>query len=116
MNKQQVSGRATQAKGKAKEMAGRTASVSGTGYGTLNGAMVWAFGLVLALLLAALGGGAALGAFGLGDTTAETLFGDTVLSSIWWTFIAMAVGLVIAAIGGMLGAPKNQAGPDRTVR
>lgn len=93
--------------------AGRTAAVAGPMAGAFNGAMVWALALVLAMLLSALGAGAAvglLGQFGITGDEAAGMFGGLNESGLWWTFIAMAVGLVVAAVGGLVGAPGDN--PD----
>lgn len=97
--------------------AGRTASVSGPVMGTFNGAMVWATSLVLALFLTVMGAGAAMGmvgVFGMEGAQPGEFFavGDAQMQA-WWTFIAMLGGLAVAAIGGLVGAPKGPTGVER---
>jgi hypothetical protein len=90
-------------------VAGRTATVSGPVFAALNGALVWALALVVTLLLVALGIGAAAGilnAFGIGDSGFAEFFGDNAGDRLWWTFGAMVIGLIVASLGGLLGAPR----------
>lgn len=98
--------------------AGGTAAVRGPMAGTFNGAMVWALTLVISMLLLTLGAGAAvglLGAFGMTGEDASGLFGGLSESGLWWTFGAMIVGLVIAALGGLVGSPKHNPEAGRGV-
>ncbi len=101
--------------------AGCTASVSGPAMGIFNGAMVWALSLVVTLLLVALGAGAAFGLMGavgvdfnVDAQTQGQLFG--IGDQVWWTFVAMLVGLGAAALGGYLGGPKHATLTDRSER
>ncbi|MEX2599551.1 MAG: hypothetical protein WD533_07845 [Dehalococcoidia bacterium] len=96
--------------------AGSTAAVGGSLAGAFNGAMVWALGLVVSLLLTTLGAGAAvgaLGAFGMTGEEAAGIFGGLDETGLWWTFGAMVVGLVVAAIGGLVGAPRENVEANR---
>jgi hypothetical protein len=92
--------------------AGKSAAVEGAMGSAFNGALVWAVTLVLTLLLVALGAGAALGLFGTFGMTGEEgvtqLFSSESTSRMWWTFIGMIVGLIVAAAGGFVGAPKEE--------
>ena len=99
--------------------AGRSAAVRGSMGGMFNGVRVWALALVLTLLLLALGAGAAfglLGAFGLtGTEDPQAVFAGMDSMALWWTFGAMAVGLVLCAIGGLIGGAGNKSNDLRTV-
>jgi hypothetical protein len=90
--------------------AGRTAAVAGPMSGAFNGAMVWALGLVLAITLTTLGAGAAvgiLGAFGMTGEDAEGVFAGFDEAGLWWAFGALVIGLAVAAVGGMVGGPRE---------
>lgn len=98
-------------------VAGRSAAVGGSMAGAFNGSMVWALALVLSVVLSALGAGAAiglLGQFGVTGDEAAGLFGGLDETGLWWTFIAMVVGLVVASVGGLVGAPRNNPEAGRT--
>lgn len=97
--------------------AGRSAAVGGPMSGAFNGAMVWALALVLAILLTTFGAGAAvglLGAFGITGEEAAGMFGGLEEAELWWTFGAMIVGLVVAAVGGLVGSPRTNPEASRT--
>lgn len=99
-------------------VAASTASFRGRRFGLFHGAMVWAASIAVILLglgtgLSTILGGAnyqmfALpgmdgGAFDLGDATAAA----------WTTFVSLTLGLVAAALGGMLGSRKGMLEVDR---
>jgi hypothetical protein len=97
--------------------AGRTSAVAGPMAGMFNGVMVWALAVVLALLFMSLGAGAAMGiigAFGITVAEVEAMFVGMDQIGLWWTFAALAIGLIVCAVGGLLGAPRHAPEAGRT--
>jgi hypothetical protein len=92
-------------------VAGRSAWHANPGWGAWHGALVWAFTMTLGMFLFAFGASTLGfdGAWGFtagADTDGRTgLFGDG--DGTWWPFVTMLVGLVAAAFGGFVGAPKD---------
>lgn len=87
-------------------VAAATSAVGGKPEGMFNGVMVWATLLVISLFLTAFGLGALLGAmtqFGL-FAAPPAVGGPNLVATAWGTFIALLVGLGVAALGGYLGA------------
>lgn len=96
-------------------VAGRTAAVRGRGPGLLNGFLVWALGVSLILLLAALGVGQLFGAAGdlfeqyraLGSPDANVSPAQVnrqLRDAAIPAFLSMALPALAAAIGGLVGA------------
>lgn len=101
-------------------VAGRMSESSDNGSGALNGFLVWALALVLILVLAAFGAGAAFGTlaqnFGPVVPGAEVdpaAAADAAQSAAWIAFISLALSATAAALGGWLGAASDD--DDRTV-
>ena len=93
-------------------VAGATAMWRGIGHGLLHGLVLWAVGIVALLVLSAVGGGIALGAFDTADVfdrfAADDV--DTVQANedaedaAGWALLGIGAALAAAAIGGALGA------------
>lgn len=88
-------------------VAAATSAIGGRLEGAFDGVMVWATLLVIGLILSAIGAGALLGAmtqFGsFGVTPAPGTTVD-VVATAWTTFVALLIGLAVAALGGYMGA------------
>jgi len=99
-------------------VAGKMSKGDDGGAGALNGFLVWALALVLILILAAFGAGAAFG------TLAES-FGPVAVdfdpnaaaegaqSAAWIAFISLALAATAATLGGLMGAANDD--HDHTV-
>lgn len=92
-------------------VAGRMSESNDNGSGALNGFLVWALALVLILILAAFGAGAAFGtladSFGPAVPGAEVdpaTAADAAKSAAWIAFISLALAATAATLGGWLGA------------
>ena len=101
-------------------VAGRMSESNDNASGALNGFLVWALALVLILILAAFGAGAAFGTlaqnFGPAVPGAEVdpaTAADAAKSAAWITFISLALAATAAALGGWLGAASDD--DDREV-
>jgi hypothetical protein len=101
-------------------VAARTSAVVGRGAGALNGFLVWALGVVLILTLGALGLSQLFGAAGdiFGQLQSSGVdpnsvnvdpnqAADAVRNSAIGGFISLALPAIAAAIGGILGARKE---------
>lgn len=66
----------------------------------MNGIIAWALVTLLSVVLVGTGTGVIIGGAFNDITNASAM-------SAWWAFIAMVAGVVAAAIGGMLGAPRD---------
>jgi len=100
-------------------IAGRSSGVAGRGASVLNGGLVWALSIVVLLLLlfisVLVGIASVLGGIGLPFVLTLTALGakPQLLGGVgpqtaaWITFIALAVALVLAAFGGMVGARRG---------
>ena len=79
------------------------------GAGALNGFLVWALALVLILILAAFGAGAAFGtlAENFGPVSVDVDPGtvaEGAQSAAWIAFISLALAATAATLGGLMGA------------
>jgi hypothetical protein len=103
-------------------VAGRTASVFSRGWGALNGAMVFLFGVPVMLWLASQGLGSLMGAYSgyAGDvannaqnTARNTTPADVaraaeqIRNGAWGSLLAAIVGLGASALGGYLGTRRD---------
>jgi hypothetical protein len=102
-------------------VAGRTSAVVGRGSGALNGFLVWALGVVLILALGALGLSQLFGAAGsiFGQLQSSGVSpsdvnvdpnqaADALRNSAIGGFVSLALPAIAAALGGMLGARKEE--------
>lgn len=101
-------------------VAGRMSESNDNGSGALNGFLVWALALVLILILAAFGAGAAFGTlaenFGPvvpGTDVDPAQAADAAKSASWIAFISLALAATAATLGGWLGAASED--DDRAV-
>jgi hypothetical protein len=101
-------------------VAGRMSESNDNGSGALNGFLVWALALVMILILAALGAGAAFGTlaqnFGPVVPGAEVdpaTAADEAKSAAWIAFISLALAATAATLGGWMGAASDD--DDRAV-
>jgi hypothetical protein len=93
-------------------VAGRSAGIAGRGGGVLNGFLVWALGLVLILVFAALGLGQLFGAPGdifaqfqqMGVGTIEQARMDQIQTGALGAFVGVILMALAATLGGLLGA------------
>ncbi len=91
-------------------LAARTSAFTGAFSGIVDGSLVWATTLLLALFLTGFGVAAALGPvlgqFNLFGITGPGLGGVTpnIVMSALWTLIGLVVSYVAAIAGGLLGA------------
>ncbi len=93
-------------------VAEKVVGVRGEGNGWVNGIIVFVLSLALIVAISALGSGASLfGALGTNFTdihnvamraTAVTNSTANVHQGLWWTFIAVAAGVIFGAIGGAI--------------
>lgn len=78
------------------------------GQGALNGFLVWALALVLILVLAAFGAGAAFGTlaqnFGPAIEVDPNAAAEGAQSAAWIAFISLALAATAATLGGLMGA------------
>ncbi|MCA1588624.1 MAG: hypothetical protein LC744_08250 [Chloroflexi bacterium] len=95
-------------------VAGRMSGANDHESGALNGFLVWALALVLILILAAFGAGAAFGtlaqSFGPVVPGAEVdpaTAADTAQAAAWIAFISLALAATAATLGGWLGAASD---------
>jgi len=82
------------------------------GAGALNGFLVWALALVLILILAAFGAGAAFGTlaetFGPGAVDVDPgTVAEGAQSAAWIAFISLALAATAATLGGLMGAASD---------
>jgi hypothetical protein len=102
-------------------VAARTSAVVGRGPGAMNGFLVWALGVMLILLLGAMGIGSAFGAAGdiFGQLRASGVTAsdvnvdpaqaaDAVRNSALAGFVSLALPALAAILGGVLGARKEE--------
>lgn len=103
-------------------VAGRTAAVEGRGSGALNGFLVWALGIVLILLIAALGLGGLFGAAGdlfsqyraAGSPQPDVDSADVaqgIRDAALPAFLGLALPALAATIGGFFGG-RDELGAD----
>jgi hypothetical protein len=93
-------------------VAEKIAGVRGEGNGWVNGIIVFVLSLALIIAISALGSGASLfGTLGTNftdihnvamRTTAVTNATDNIHQGLWWSFIAVAAGVIFGAIGGTI--------------
>lgn len=93
-------------------VAEKVASVRGEGNGWINGIIVFVLSLGLIVAISAIGSGASLfGALGtnftdIHNTAVRTTAAQNVINNIhqglWWSFIAIAAGVIFGAIGGAI--------------
>lgn len=93
-------------------VAEKAAGIRGEGNGWINGVIVFVLSLALIVAISALGSGASL--FGtLGTTftdvhntairtTAAANVTNNIHQGLWWSFIAIAAGVIFGAIGGAI--------------
>ena len=95
-------------------LAARTAAVGGRFMGMVHGSLVWALAVFISVILAAIGGAAALGVI-LGQSVTSVFGGQvtpgTAAATIWTLFAALIIGLIVAAIGGWIGARSTYDAP-----
>jgi len=103
-------------------VAGNMSDAHDQGSGGLNGFLVWALALVLILVLAALGAGAAFGTlaqnFGPVVPGAEVdpaAAAEGAQSAAWIAFISLALAATAATLGGWMGAAADDDDHDRVV-
>lgn len=100
-------------------LAARTSAFSGTFSGVLDGSLVWATTLLLALFLTGFGAVSALGPlfgqFTLFGITSPLPPGITIdfTASALWTLLGLVVSYVAAVVGGLLGSSQEA---ETTVR
>ena len=101
-------------------VAGRMSDATDHESGALNGFLVWALALVLILILAAFGAGAAFGTlaqnFGPVVPGAEVdpaVAADEAKAAAWIAFISLGLAATAATLGGWLGAASDD--EDRAV-
>ncbi|HLW00762.1 MAG TPA: hypothetical protein VKT82_19040 [Ktedonobacterales bacterium] len=86
----------------------RAAGVGGSGPAMLNAGLTWALSLVAILVIAIFGAGSAFGF--IGGNLSVLLRGGPGLSAgslaqtAWITFASLVIGLILAMIGGLVGA------------
>ena len=84
--------------------------------GMVHGSLVWALAVFISVILAAIGGAAALGVI-LGQSVTSVFGGQvtpgTAAATIWTLFAALIIGLIVAAIGGWIGARSTYDAPPR---
>jgi hypothetical protein len=88
-------------------VAGRTLGVAGRGAGMLNGGLVWALSLLAVLALAVIGASSAIGAVGinLGVAVGPTRgTAGMAAQGAWISFVTFVIGLILAMLGGLVGA------------
>lgn len=93
-------------------VAAKVPGVRGEGNGWINGVIVFVLSLGLIVAISALGSGASLfGALGtnftdIHNTAIRTTAGANVTNNVhqglWWSFIAIAAGVICGAIGGAI--------------
>ncbi len=86
----------------------RAAGVGGTGPAILNAGLTWALSLVAILVVAIFGAGSAFGFLG-GNLTMLLRGGPgtasgTLAQTAWISFASLVIGLILAMIGGFVGA------------
>ncbi len=86
----------------------RAAGVAGTGAAVLNAGLTWALSLIAILVVTIYGAGSAFGL--LGSNLSVLLHGGpgvtngSLATTGWVTFVSLVIGLILAMLGGMLGA------------
>lgn len=92
-------------------VAARTAGLRDAFAGGMNGLIVWAFTIFLALILSALGAGglfgSVIGGFGIFAAPSGTLNPATLANTstaAWVIFGALLISAIVAVIGGIVGA------------
>jgi len=97
-------------------VAAKTAAVGGGGNGWINGVMVFVAGLPLIIWLTSQGAGSLFGAFGnniydlrnlVTNTYSDQAARDAAVSNarngLWWTLVAILIGLIASGFGGLIG-------------
>jgi hypothetical protein len=94
-------------------VAEKVAGIRGEGNGWINGVIVFVLSLTLIVAISALGSGASLfGVLGTNftdihntaiRTTAAANVTNNIHQGLWWSFIAVAAGVIFGAIGGAIG-------------
>ncbi len=97
-------------------VAAKTAAVGGGGNGWINGVMVFVASLPLIIWLTSQGAGSLFGALGnniydlrnlVTNTYSDQAARDAAMSSarngLWWTLVAILVGLIASGLGGLVG-------------
>ncbi len=87
----------------------RTAGVTGIGPAVLNAALAWALSLVALFVIALYGAGNAIGFIGnnLGQALGKPspgMVAGSAAQAAWITFATLVIGLILAMIGGAIGA------------
>jgi len=96
-------------------LAARTAAVGGAIVGAMHGSMVWALAVFISVILTAIGAAAALGAIlgQFGPIIAGQAPPGIAAGATWGLFIALLIGLAVAALGGWIGARSTYEAPPR---
>lgn len=97
-------------------VAAKTAAVGGGGNGWINGVMVFVASLPLIIWLTSQGAGSLFGALGnniydlrnlVTNTYSDQAARDAAVSNarngLWWTLVAILVGLIASGLGGLVG-------------
>lgn len=97
-------------------VAAKTAAVGGEGNGWINGVMVFVASLPLIIWLTSQGAGSLFGALGnniydlrnlVTNTYSDQAARDAAVSNarngLWWTLVAILVGLIASGLGGLVG-------------
>ncbi|MFW5966105.1 MAG: YrzE family protein [Persicimonas sp.] len=94
-------------------VAGRLAGKPRSLDGVLNGGVVWALTVLLALFgLTTVATNIIGGLTNItqeGAAATEGVAADAIASGMWWTLFAVGLGLLAACIGGWIGSPKMEA-------
>lgn len=89
-------------------VAARAAGVGGSGAAVLNAGLTWALSLIAILVVTLYGAGSAFGL--LGSNLSTLLRGGaspasgSLAATAWVTFASLVIGLILAMIGGLVGA------------
>lgn len=97
-------------------VAAKTAAVGGGGNGWINGVMVFVASLPLIIWLTSQGAGSLFGALGnniydlrnlVTNTYSDQAARDAAVSNarngLWWTLVAILIGLIASGLGGLVG-------------
>jgi hypothetical protein len=94
----------------------RSAGVGGTGAALLNAGLTWALSLVAIIVVVIFGAGNAFGFIGgnltgllrgSGAGPSPGMVSGAVAQTAWITFATMVIGLILALIGGLVGAQRG---------
>jgi hypothetical protein len=89
-------------------VASRAAGVAGTGAAVLNAGLTWALSLIAILVVTLYGAGRAFGLLGSNLSTllngGPGVASGSLAATAWVTFVALVIGLILAMVGGLVGA------------